>query len=70
MKWGLTTATAVIKILVPYQILVKQNAKLIKPTLPETSLHINKNVTLGHVKQHLKIVSETIKSRCTTLNRK
>ena len=29
---------------------------------------INKNVTLAHVKHHLKIVSEIIKSRSTTLN--
>ena len=29
---------------------------------------INKNITLAHVKQHLKIVSEIIKSRSTTLN--
>ena len=33
-----------------------------------TSLDINKNVTLAHVKQHLKIVSGIIKSRSTTLN--
>ena len=33
-----------------------------------TSLDINKNLTLAHVKQHLKIVSGTIKSRSTTLN--
>ena len=33
-----------------------------------TSLDINKNITLAHVKQHLKIVSEIIKSRSTTLN--
>ena len=33
-----------------------------------TSLDINKNVTLAYVKQHLKIVSEIIKSRSTTLN--
>ena len=33
-----------------------------------TSLGINKNVTLAHVKQHLKIVSEIIKSFSTTLN--
>ena len=39
-----------------------------KPTLTETSLDINKNVTLAHVKQHLKILSEIIKSRSTTLN--
>ena len=32
------------------------------------SLDINKNVTLAHVKQHLKIVPEIIKSRSTTLN--
>ena len=35
-----------------------------------TSLDINKNVTLAHAKQHLKIVSEIIKSRSTTLNKK
>ena len=34
----------------------------------ETSLDINKNVTLAHVKQHVKIVSGIIKSRSTTLN--
>ena len=33
-----------------------------------TSLDINKNVTLAHVKQHLKIVLEIIKSRSTSLN--
>ena len=33
-----------------------------------TSLDINKNATLAHVKQHLKIVSGVIKSRSTTLN--
>ena len=37
-------------------------------TLTMTSLDINKNVTLAHVKQHLKIVSGIIKSRSTTLN--
>ena len=41
-----------------------------KPTLIATSLDINKNVTLAHVKQHLKIVSGIIKSRSTTLNTK
>ena len=30
--------------------------------------HINKIVTLAHVKQHLKIVSESIKCRSTTVN--
>ena len=33
-------------------------------------LDINKNVTLAHVKQHLKTVSGIIKSRSTTLNMK
>ena len=33
-----------------------------------TSLEINKNVTLAHVRQHLKIVSKIIKSLSTTLN--
>ena len=33
-----------------------------------TSLDINKNVTLAHVKQRLKIVSGIIKSRSTKLN--
>ena len=33
-----------------------------------TSLDINKNATLAHVKQHLKIVSEIIKCRSTTLS--
>ena len=32
------------------------------------SLDTNKNATLAHVKQHLKIVSGIIKSRSTTLN--
>ena len=68
MKRGLTTGTAVIKILVVYQIVVKRNAEFIKPTLTVTLLDINKNSTLAHVKQHLKIVSEIIKSRSTTLS--
>ena len=33
-----------------------------------TSLDINKNATLAHVKQHLKIFSGVIKSRSTTSN--
>ena len=33
-----------------------------------TSLDINKNITLAHMKQHLKIGSEIIKGRSTTLN--
>ena len=33
-----------------------------------TSLDINKNLTLAHVKQHLKIVSGITKSPSTTLN--
>ena len=41
-----------------------------KPTLIVTSLDINKNVTLAHVKKHLKIVSGIIKSHSTTLNTK
>ena len=45
-----------------------QTKCIIKPTLTVTSLDINKNVTLAHVKQHLKIVSEIIKSFSTTLN--
>ena len=32
-----------------------------------TLLNINKNITLAHVKQHLKIASEIIKSRSITL---
>ena len=36
-----------------------------KLTLTVTSLDINKNVTLAHVKQHLKIVSSIIKNRST-----
>ena len=68
MKWGLITATAVIKIIVLCQTVVKQNASFIKPTLTMTSLDTNKNATLAHVKQHLKIVSGIIKSRSTTLN--
>ena len=44
-----------------------QTKCIIKPTLTVTSLDVNKNVTLAHVKQHLKIVSEIIKSRSTTL---
>ena len=51
MKRGLTTATAVIKILVLYQIVVKRNAQFIKPTLTVTSLDIKKNATLAHAKQ-------------------
>ena len=46
----------------------EQSKEFIKPTLTVTSLDINKNVTLAHVKQHLKIVSGIIKSRSTTLN--
>ena len=42
------------------------NASFIKSTLSVTSLDINKNVTLAHVKQHLKIVSGIIKRRSTT----
>ena len=68
MKWGLITATAVIKIIVLCQTVVKQNASFTKRTLTVTSLDTNKNVTLAHVKQHLKIVSGIIKSRSTTLN--
>ena len=68
MKLGLITATAVIKIIVLCQTVVKQNASFIKPTLTVTSLDTNKNATLAHVKQHLKIVSGIIKSRSTTLN--
>ena len=41
-----------------------------KRTLIVTSLDINKNVTLAHVKKHLKIVSGIIKSHSTTLNTK
>ena len=33
-----------------------------------TSQDINKNVTLAHVKQHLKIALDIIRSRSTTLN--
>ena len=65
MERGLITATALIKILVIYPIVVKRNAN-IKPTFTVTSLDINKNVTLAHVKQHVKIVSGIIKSRSTT----
>ena len=68
MKQGLITATAIIKIIVLYQIVFKQNAQFIKSKLTVTSLDINKNVALAHVKQHLKIVSGIIKSRSTTLN--
>ena len=46
----------------------KRNALFIKPTLSVALLDTNKNVTLDHVKQHLKIISEIIKSRSTTLN--
>ena len=70
MKRGLATAIAVIKILLLDQRVVKPNALFIKPTLIVTSLDINKNVTLAHVKQHLKIVSGIIKSHSTTLNTK
>ena len=68
MKWGLITATAVTKIIVLCQTVVKQNASFINSTLIVTSLDINKNVTLAHVKRHLKIVSGIIKSCSTTLN--
>ena len=68
MKRGLATAIAVIKILLLDQRVVKPNALFIKPTLIVTSLDINKNVTLAHVKQHLKIVSGIIKSRSIMLN--
>ena len=68
MKWGLLTATGVIKIIVLCQAVVKQNASFIKPTLTVTSLDTNENVNLAHVKQNLKIVSGIIKSRSTTLN--
>ena len=67
MKWGLITATAVIKIIVLCQTVVKQNASFIKPTMNVTSLDTNKSATLAHMK-HLKIVSGIIKSRSTTLN--
>ena len=53
MKRGFVTATAVIKILALYQIVVKRNAQFIKATLTVTSLDINKSVTLArfnHVK--------------------
>ena len=50
MKRGSVIATAVIKILVLYQIVVKRNAKFIKPALTVISLDINKNVTLAQVK--------------------
>ena len=68
MKRVLTTATVVIKIITFHQIVVTQNEKFIKPTLTVTSLDINKNVTLAHVKRHLKIVSGIMKSRSATLN--
>ena len=68
MKRRLITATAVIKILVLCQIFVKRKAKLIEPALAMTSLDINRNVTLTHVKQHLKVVLEMIKSHLTMLN--
>ena len=68
MKRGLITATTVIKILVLYQTVVKQNALFIKPVLTLRSLDINESVTLAHVKQHFKIVSGITKSRSTTLN--
>ena len=51
-----------------YQRVLKQNALFIKPKLIVASLDLNKNVTLTHVKQHLKIVSGIIKSHSTTLN--
>ena len=70
MKWGLVTATAVIKIIVLCQTVVKQNASFIKPTLTVAVLDTNKNVFLAHVKQDLKIVSGIIKRRSTTLNKK
>ena len=48
MKRRLITATAGIKTLVFYQIVAKQNAYGIKPTLTVTSLDINKNATWAH----------------------
>ena len=68
MKCRLITVTAVIKIIVLYQTVVKQNASFIKPTFTVTSLDTNKNVALAHVKQHLKIVPGIIKSCSSTLN--
>ena len=63
-KQGLITGTAVIKTLALQQIVVKRNAQL----LNVPSLDINKNVTLAHMKQYLKIASGNIKSLSTTLN--
>ena len=45
-----------------------QTKCIIYQALTVTSLDINKNFTLAHVKQHLKIVSEIIKSCSTKLN--
>ena len=47
---------------------IKQDVSFIKATLTATSLDINENVTLAHVKQSLEIASEIIKNRSTTLN--
>ena len=70
MKRGLTTGTAVIKILALYPLPKSCQTKCIayQANTILTSLDINKNVTLAHVKQHLNIVSGIIKSRFTTLN--
>ena len=46
----------------------QRNAYFLKPTLPMTSLDINKNVILAKLKQHLKLILEIIKSRSATLN--
>ena len=50
------------------QQILRHRSVFIKSTLTVTSLDINKNVTLAHVKQHLKIVSKIINSCSTTLN--
>ena len=49
----------------------QRKASFIKPTLSQHQANIagfKQNVTIAHVKQHLKIVSGIIKSRSTTLN--
>ena len=51
------------KLLVPHNIII-----FLKDEKQRKSLDINKNVTLAHVKQHLKIVLGIIKGRSTTLN--
>ena len=52
IKRGFVTAIAIIKILVLFQIVVKQKVLFTKSILTVKLLDIDKNVTLAHVKQH------------------